>query len=63
MSDECGRLFSSAKFTIVDRRGRLKADIIEACECLRAWYGKPQVEDDSDSEDSENDNEWIDNYS
>ncbi|KAI8396506.1 hypothetical protein FOFC_18604 [Fusarium oxysporum] len=63
MSDECERLFSSAKLTIVDRRGRLKADIIEACECLRAWYGKPQVEDDSDSEDSENDNEWVDSYS
>ncbi|RKK51753.1 hypothetical protein BFJ69_g17925 [Fusarium oxysporum] len=63
MSDECERLFSSAKLTIVDRRGRLKADIIEACECLRAWYGKPQGEDDSDSEDSENDNEWIDSYS
>ncbi|KAG7410232.1 putative AC transposase [Fusarium oxysporum f. sp. raphani] len=63
MSDECERLFSSAKLTIVDRRGRLKADIIEACECLRAWYGKPQVEDDSDSEESENDNEWIDSYS
>jgi hypothetical protein len=62
MSDECERLFSSAKLTIVDRRGRLKADIIEACECLRAWYGKPQVEDNSDSEDSENDNEWIDSY-
>ncbi|KAG9383200.1 Dimer-Tnp-hAT domain containing protein [Pyrenophora tritici-repentis] len=43
MSDECESLFSSAKLTIVDRRGRLKADIIEACECLRAWYGKPQA--------------------
>lgn len=50
MSDECERLFSSAKLTVVDRRGRMKADIIEACECLRAWYGKPQVEDESDSE-------------
>ncbi|EFZ03841.1 Ribonuclease H-like protein [Metarhizium robertsii ARSEF 23] len=59
MSDECERLFSSSKLTIVDRRGRLKADIIEACECLRAWYGKPQDEDDSDSEDSENDNGGI----
>ncbi|KAF7567796.1 Dimer-Tnp-hAT domain containing protein [Pyrenophora tritici-repentis] len=54
MSDECERLFSSAKLTIVDRRGRLKADIIEACECLRAWYGKPQAEGNSDIEDSEN---------
>ena len=57
MSDECERLFSSAKLTIVDRRGKLKADIIEACECLRAWYGKRQVEDSSDSGDSENDND------
>ncbi|PWI65082.1 hypothetical protein PCL_07381 [Purpureocillium lilacinum] len=60
MSDECERLFSSAKLTIVDRRGKLKADIIEACECLRAWYGKPQVEDNSDSEDNDSDNEWLD---
>ncbi|KAG9376555.1 hypothetical protein A1F94_013102 [Pyrenophora tritici-repentis] len=42
----------SAKLTIVDRRGRLKADIIEACECLRAWYGKPQAEGNSDIEDT-----------
>lgn len=61
MSDECGRLFCSAKLTIVDRRGRLKVDIVEACECLRAWYGKPQVEDNSDIEDSENDNGRVDN--
>ncbi|PWO20273.1 HcaE, Phenylpropionate dioxygenase, partial [Pyrenophora tritici-repentis] len=53
MSDECERLFSSAKLTIVDRRGRLKADIIEACECLRAWYGKPQAEGNSDIEDNQ----------
>jgi hypothetical protein len=60
MSDECERLFSSAKLTIVDRRGRLKVDIIEACECLRAWYGRPQFEDDSNSEGSENDNDMVD---
>jgi hypothetical protein len=59
MSDECERLFSSAKLTIVDRRGRLKADIIEACECLRAWYGKPRGEENDDSEDSENDDDWV----
>ncbi|KAG7404301.1 hypothetical protein Forpe1208_v015760 [Fusarium oxysporum f. sp. rapae] len=59
MSDECERLFSSAKLTIVDRRGRLKADIIEACECLRAWYGKPRFEENNDSEDSENDDDWV----
>ncbi|KAG9380653.1 Dimer-Tnp-hAT domain containing protein [Pyrenophora tritici-repentis] len=57
LSDECERLFSSAKLTIVDRRGRLKADIIEACECLRAWYGKPQAEGNSDIEDSENEDD------
>ena len=51
--------FRSGKLTIVDRRGRLKADIIEACECLRAWYGKPYVEDDSDSEDNKNDSDRI----
>ncbi|KAI0568445.1 hypothetical protein TUN199_11998, partial [Pyrenophora tritici-repentis] len=42
---------------ICDRRGRLKADIIEACECLRAWYGKPQAEGNSDIEDSENEDD------
>ena len=31
----------------------LKADIIEACECLRPWYGKPHSEDDSDCESCE----------
>jgi hypothetical protein len=59
MSDECERLFSSAKLTIVDRRGRLKADIIEACECLRAWYGRPRFEDSSNEEDSENDSDDV----
>ena len=43
----------------VDRRGRLKADIREACECLRAWYRKSNVKDDSDSEDNENDNDRV----
>ena len=57
MSDECERLFSSAKLTVLDRRGRLKADIIEACECLRAWFGKPEVENDSESEDGRNDDD------
>lgn len=59
MSDECERLFSSAKLTVTDRRGRMKEDIIEACECLRAWYGKPQFEDYSDSEDNENGNDGV----
>jgi hAT family C-terminal dimerisation region len=50
MSDECERLFSSAKILLNDRRSRLKMDIIEASECLRAWYGKPKRKtfDDTD---------------
>jgi hypothetical protein len=42
MSDECERLFSSAKLLISDRRSRLHIDIIEANECLRAWFGRPE---------------------
>ena len=41
MSDECGRLFSSCKILLEDRRSRLQMDIIEANECLRHWYGPP----------------------
>ena len=41
MSDECERLFSSAKLLLTDRRSHLRMDIVEACECLRAWYGPP----------------------
>ncbi|KAJ6785140.1 hypothetical protein PWT90_08160 [Aphanocladium album] len=41
MSDECERLFSSAKLLLSDRRSRLGIDMIEASECLRAWYGPP----------------------
>jgi hypothetical protein len=38
MSAECERVFSSTKILITDRRARMKEDIIEASECLRAWY-------------------------
>jgi hypothetical protein len=41
MSDECERWFSSAKILLSERRSRLGIDIIEASECLRAWYGRP----------------------
>lgn len=37
MSDECERLFSSARQTVTYLRGSLYADTIEACECLRHW--------------------------
>jgi len=40
MSDEYECFFSSTKLTVIDRCGRQKTDITEACECLQAWYGK-----------------------
>lgn len=43
MSAECERVFSSAKHLITDPRNRLKADIIEANECLKSWFGRPQA--------------------
>lgn len=42
MSDDCERLFSSAKLMITDRRTLLKEDIIEACECLRFWLSESE---------------------
>jgi hypothetical protein len=41
MSDECERTFSSAKHLITDSRNRLHMDVVEANECLKAWYGVP----------------------
>src|SRR5207248_11676842 len=41
-SAECERIFSSAKLLITASRNRLNADIIEANECLKAWFGKPE---------------------
>lgn len=38
MLDECGRIFSSAKILLNDRRTRLHLDIIKVNECLRAWF-------------------------
>ena len=60
MSDKYKCLFSSMKLTIMNHYSRLKADIIEVCECLRAWYGRPQLEDNGNSNDSENDDDEID---
>jgi len=39
--DELERLFSSAKLFMTPLRCRLHVDIIEANECLRAWFGGP----------------------
>jgi hypothetical protein len=38
MSTECERMFSSAKKMITPASNRLGDDIIEACECLKAWW-------------------------
>jgi len=38
MSDECERLFSSAKILLKDRRSRLKMDIIKVNKLLRHSY-------------------------
>ena len=37
MSAECERVFSSTKLLLTDQRARMKEDVIEASECLRAW--------------------------
>jgi hypothetical protein len=42
LSAECERVFSSAKLLITASRNRLYPDIIEANECLGAWFGKPE---------------------
>lgn len=53
MSAECERIFSSAKHLITDSRNRLKADIIEANECLRSWFGPPHAKAFAKGEDSD----------
>jgi hypothetical protein len=42
MSDDTERSFSAGRDLITYRRSRLHDDIIEACSCLRSWYGKPK---------------------
>jgi hypothetical protein len=42
MSDDTERSFSAGRDMITYRRSRLHDDIIEACSCLRSWYGKPK---------------------
>jgi hypothetical protein len=46
ISAECELVFSSAKLLIIERRNRLKDDIIEVCTCLRAWY-KEELENEA----------------
>jgi hypothetical protein len=44
MSTECERVFSSAKKLITPERNHLGEDIIEACECLKAWWRNSLIE-------------------
>jgi hypothetical protein len=37
MSSDCERVFSQGKLLITGQRNRLKADLIEATQCLRMW--------------------------
>ena len=46
MSDDPERSFSAARDMITYRRNQLSDDIIEACACLRSWYGPPKKEDE-----------------
>src|SRR5579871_2469286 len=44
LSSECERIFSSAKLLLTASRNRLLPNIIEANECLRAWFRDEEVE-------------------
>ena len=48
MSDNNERSFSSGRDMITYRRTRLRSDIIEACQCLKSWYGVKEDEFDSE---------------
>jgi hAT family C-terminal dimerisation region len=47
MSAECERIFSRPKHLITDSRNRLNPEIIEANECLKHWFGKPEEQEPS----------------
>ena len=48
MSTECERVFSSSKKLLTPERNRLAEDIIEACECLKAWWKKELIQQQKD---------------
>jgi hypothetical protein len=45
MSDAPERSFSAGRDLITYRRRCLHDDIIEACACLRSWYGNPESQE------------------
>ena len=42
MSDDPERSFSAGRDMVTYRRSNLLDDIIQACMCLRSWYGPPK---------------------
>jgi hypothetical protein len=50
MSDSNERSFSSGRDLITYRRTRLRSDIIEACQCLKSWYGRQEDVFDNENE-------------
>jgi hypothetical protein len=53
-SAECERIFSSAKLLITSSRNRLHPNIIEANECLRAWFRDEEAEERQRAQESQN---------
>ena len=43
ISAECKRVFSLAKYLLIDPHNCLKADIIKANKCLNSQFGRPQA--------------------
>jgi hypothetical protein len=46
MSSECERVFSSAKKLLTPERNALADDVIEATECLEAWWAQGFIQQD-----------------
>lgn len=51
MSDSNERSFSSGRDMITYRRTRMLSDVIEACQCLKSWYGRQEGVFDSNNKD------------
>ena len=48
MSTECEGVFSSIKELLTTERNRPMEDIIETCECLKAWWKKDLIKQQED---------------
>lgn len=52
MSADPERLWSSAKLTVSDRRGRVTVRTLQAIKCLKSWLGvEIAIDDDVEDED------------